>query len=76
MPRPTHCANIALMRTPLTVLAELFDRLGRYEPAATINEFAADTLTRTGFSEITTATRTSARSSATRPTNRSPARAS
>ena len=30
-----------MMRNPLAILAALFDRLGRYEPAATIAGFAA-----------------------------------
>jgi hypothetical protein len=43
------------IRTPLAVLAVLFDRLGRYEPAATIVGFALSPLAATGVPEITTA---------------------
>jgi predicted ATPase/class 3 adenylate cyclase len=43
--------NTALIRSPLAVLAALFDRLGRYEPAATIAGFAVNPLTPL-FSEI------------------------
>jgi hypothetical protein len=39
----------------LAVLAALFDRLGRYEPAATIAGFSLSPLTRTGVPEIGTA---------------------
>ena len=37
--------NITSMRSPLASLAALFDRLGRYEPAATIAGFAYSPLT-------------------------------
>ena len=40
---------------PLAVLAVLFDRLGRYEPAATIAGFALSPLAASGVPEITTA---------------------
>jgi predicted ATPase/class 3 adenylate cyclase len=40
---------------PLAVLATLFDRLGRYEPAATIAGFALGPGTAAGIPEITTA---------------------
>jgi hypothetical protein len=43
------------IRVPLAVLAVLFDRLGRYEPAATVAGFALSPLTAAGFPEITTA---------------------
>ena len=43
------------IRGPLAVLAVLFDRLGRYEPAATIAGFALSPLTAASFPEITTA---------------------
>jgi hypothetical protein len=46
--------NIATMRSPLAILAGLLDRLGHYEYAATIAEFADSPLTRMAFSEITT----------------------
>ena len=43
------------IRAPLAVLAALFDRLGRYEPAATIAGFALSPLTAAAVPEITTA---------------------
>jgi predicted ATPase len=43
------------IRVPLAVLAVLFDRLGRYEPAATIVGFALSPLVAAGVPEITTA---------------------
>jgi predicted ATPase len=43
------------IRVPLAILAVLFDRLGRYEPAATIAEFALTALSAVGVPEITTA---------------------
>jgi tetratricopeptide (TPR) repeat protein len=43
------------IRVPLAVLAALFDRLGRYEPAATIAGFALSSIAATGVPEITTA---------------------
>jgi len=43
------------IRVPLAVLAVLFDRLGRYEPAATIAGFALSPLAAVGVPEITTA---------------------
>ena len=46
--------NIATSRSPLAILAGLLCRLGHYEPAATIADFADDPLTRIAFSEITT----------------------
>jgi tetratricopeptide (TPR) repeat protein len=45
--------NIATSRSPLAILAALLYRLGQYEPAATIAEFAANPLTRMAFPEIT-----------------------
>ncbi len=47
--------NIGTSRTPLGILAALLDRLGRYEPAATIADFADDSATRMSFPEITLA---------------------
>jgi predicted ATPase len=47
--------NFSIMHSPLAILAAYFDRLGRYEPAATISEFAANPLTRTAFPEISAA---------------------
>jgi hypothetical protein len=43
------------IRSPLAVLAALFDRLGRYEPAATIAGFALSPFSAAAFPEITTA---------------------
>jgi predicted ATPase len=43
------------IRLPLASLAVLFDRLGRYEPAATIAGFALSPLSASAFPEITTA---------------------
>jgi hypothetical protein len=42
------------MRNPLAILASLFDRLGRYEAAATIAGFAVNPLTALAFPEINT----------------------
>src|SRR5262249_15079735 len=47
--------NTATMRGALAVLAALFDRLGRYQPAATIAGFAHSPLTAAWTPEITTA---------------------
>jgi hypothetical protein len=47
--------NLSLLRGPLAVLAAFLDRLGHYEPAATISGFAASPYSRTSFPEINTA---------------------
>ncbi|MGZ8715020.1 MAG: ATP-binding protein, partial [Mycobacterium sp.] len=47
--------TFSTMHSPLAILACFFDRLGLYEPAAIISEFAATPLTRTAFPEINTA---------------------
>jgi len=47
--------NTAHLNTALGALAVLFDRLGRYEPAATIARFALSPLAAAGVPEITTA---------------------
>jgi predicted ATPase/class 3 adenylate cyclase len=47
--------NVALMRSPLAVLAALFDRLRHHEAAATIAGFAFSPMTASVFPEITTA---------------------
>jgi hypothetical protein len=47
--------NASLIRITLTVLAAFFDRLGRYEPAATIAGFAITPLAAAGVPEISTA---------------------
>jgi hypothetical protein len=44
-----------MMRTPLAVLAVLFDRLARYEPAATIDGFALSPIGAARVPAITTA---------------------
>ena len=51
----TTRATPPLIRSPLAVLAALFDRLGRYEPAATIAGFAFSPLTAAAVPEISTA---------------------
>jgi hypothetical protein len=54
--RNYHNAGVTTtIRVPLAVLAVLFDRLARYEPAATIAGFALSPLAATGVPEITTA---------------------
>jgi DNA-binding CsgD family transcriptional regulator len=50
-----NAGDTTIIRVPLAVLAVLFDRLGRYEPAATIAEFALSPLSASGVPEITTA---------------------
>jgi hypothetical protein len=53
--RNYHHAGSATIRIPLAVLAVLFDRLGRYEPAATIAGFALSRLSAAAVPKITTA---------------------
>jgi tetratricopeptide (TPR) repeat protein len=50
-----NAGDATTIRTPLAILAALFDRLGRYEPAATIAGLALRTMAATGVPEITTA---------------------
>ena len=50
-----NAGETSTLRVPLAVLAVHFDRLGRYEPAATITGFAFNPLTAAGVPEITTA---------------------
>jgi predicted ATPase/class 3 adenylate cyclase len=50
-----NAGDTTVIRGPLAVLAVLFDRLGRYEPAATIAGFALSPLTAAAIPEITTA---------------------
>jgi predicted ATPase len=50
-----NCGNTTTLRVPLAVLAALFDRLGRYEPAATVAGFALSPMAAAGVPEITTA---------------------
>src|SRR5258705_6094684 len=40
------------LRVPLAILADVFDRLGHHEPAATISAFATTPLTRASVPEI------------------------
>ena len=54
--RSFHSAgNTTTLRVPLAILAVLFDRLGRYKPAATIAGFALSPIAAAGVPEITTA---------------------
>jgi predicted ATPase/class 3 adenylate cyclase len=50
-----NAGDTTTIRAPLAVLAVLFDRLGRYEPAATIAGFALSPLSALTVPEITTA---------------------
>ena len=50
-----NAGDTTTIRVPLAVLAALFDRLGRYEPAATIAGFALSPLTAAAVPEISTA---------------------
>ncbi|MDT5367102.1 MAG: hypothetical protein QOC62_1533 [Mycobacterium sp.] len=50
-----NAGNTTTIRVALAVLAVLFDRLGRYEPAATIAGFALSPMAAAAFPEITTA---------------------
>ena len=50
-----NAGNTPTIRIPLAILAALFDRLGRYEPAATIAGFALSPMAAAAFPEITTA---------------------
>jgi predicted ATPase/class 3 adenylate cyclase len=50
-----NAGNTTTIRVPLAILAALFDRLERYEPAATIAEFALTALSASSVPEITTA---------------------
>jgi hypothetical protein len=50
-----NAGDTTTIRFPLAVLAGLFDRLGRYEPAATIAGFALSPIAAAGVTEITTA---------------------
>ena len=69
-----NAGNTTTIRLPLAVLAALFDRLGRYEPAATIAGFALIPSPRRGSPKSPPRSPTCAMSSARRPTNRTPAR--
>jgi hypothetical protein len=50
-----NAGDTTTIRIPLAILAALFDRLGRYEPAATIAGFALSPMAATGVPEIITA---------------------
>ncbi len=50
-----NAGDTTTIRVPLASLAALFDRLGRYEPAATIAGFALSPMAAAGVPEITTA---------------------
>jgi predicted ATPase len=50
-----NAGDTTAIRWPLAVLAILFDRLARYEPAATVAGFALSPLSSAAFPEITTA---------------------
>jgi predicted ATPase len=50
-----NAGNTTTIRIPLAVLAALFDRLGPYEPAATIAGFALSPIAAAAVPEITTA---------------------
>ncbi|MGO9281820.1 MAG: ATP-binding protein [Mycobacterium sp.] len=50
-----NSGDTTAIRVPLAVLAVLFDRLGRYEPAATVAGFALSPIAAAGVPEITTA---------------------
>jgi hypothetical protein len=67
--------NTTMIGTPLAVLATLFDRLGRHEPAATIAVSRSVPPPRRRSRKSALRSPTSAMCSATRPTNRSPVRA-
>ena len=64
--------NFSVLHSPLAILAAFFDRLGHYEPAPTISEFAATPSPVRPTPRSTPRPPTCARCSATRPTNRSP----
>jgi predicted ATPase/class 3 adenylate cyclase len=51
-----NCGNTTTIRIPLAVLAALFDRLGRYEPAATIVGFALNRMAAALIPEINATT--------------------
>ncbi|WP_424751609.1 ATP-binding protein, partial [Mycobacterium sp.] len=50
-----NSGNTTTIRVPLAVLAALFDRLERYEPAATIAGFALSPFSAAGIPELSTA---------------------
>ena len=44
--------SISLIRLPLVILADVFDRLGRHEQAATVSGFAASAMARASYPQI------------------------
>ncbi|MGO8967760.1 hypothetical protein [Mycobacterium sp.] len=50
-----NAGNTTTIHVPLAILAALFDRLGRYQPAATIAGFALSPFSAAAVPEITTA---------------------
>ena len=50
-----NAGDTTMIRVPLAFLAVLFDRLGRYEPAATVAGFALSPMAATGVPGITIA---------------------
>jgi predicted ATPase len=50
-----NAGNTTLMRNPLATLAALLDRIGRYQPAATIARFAFSPFTASAVPQLTTA---------------------
>jgi hypothetical protein len=50
-----NSGDTTTIRVPLAVLAVLFDRLGRYEPAATIAGFALHPIAAAGVAQLSTA---------------------
>jgi hypothetical protein len=48
------CGSISHLQYPMPILAALFDRLGRHEPAATISGFAEIAMARAVFPQIDT----------------------
>ena len=46
--------NISNLRNPLAIFAGVLDRLGHYEPAATISGFAASAFTHASFPQLNT----------------------
>jgi hypothetical protein len=51
-----NAGDTTTIRIPLAILATHFDRLGRYEPAATVAGFALSPMAAAAFPEFTTAT--------------------
>lgn len=53
-----HCydaGNVAVLRSPLAILASVLDRIGHHEPAATISGFAATDFSRASYPQLNTA---------------------